>query len=449
MDISLILSLLKIDIIQVVITILSIDHPALIRIGTGLMRPVAALMTRTEGKTVGKLNLILLQCMTTAARCLPSVVANSINSTPICLLEQLAKEMQLLTTNQGLLSQSTTNTSTTTTANTTNANANKDGNLSFATGVNSVIPINHTGQVITNTSGNINEICAIEGIHTRYERLTVLFTTAEAVLLHCGPLLSASIREQFTTIVNQGLVCMNLGILSVQYMDRHLHRSNCALLRQDPTIQCLLLQLSLVEVFCAPQLSQQIQQYSRNLSLLKHIAELCMRNSLTSTVAARILLQYSTLYHPVTVALPAVSASDTARGYILTTTAATADQYTTVLPPTTPTAIPSSTTDITTTTPATTTATITSMHDQMTQPTSSNENKRQSLQLDEKTPNKRMKTTENNQVNHENETVLASKPPSILQNNTTTTATKSNLKELEEEDMSLPDLDIDADPDSD
>ena len=449
MDISLTLSLLKIDLIQVVITILSIDHPALIRIGTGLIRPVAALMTRTEGKTVGKLNLILLQCMTTAARCLPSVVANSINSTPICLLEQLAKEMQLLTTNQGLLSQSTTNTSITTTANTTNTNANKDGNLSFATGVNSVIPINHTGQVITNTSGNINEICAIEGIHTRYERLTVLFTTAEAVLLHCGPLLSASIREQFTTIVNQGLVCMNLGILSVQYMDRHLHRSNCALLRQDPTIQCLLLQLSLVEVFCAPQLSQQIQQYSRNLSLLKHIAELCMRNSLTSTVAARILLQYSTLYHPVTVALPAVSASDTARGYILTTTAATADQYTTVLPPTTPTAIPSSTTDITTTTPATTTATITSMHDQMTQPTSSNENKRQSLQLDEKTPNKRMKTTENNQVNHENETVLASNPPSILQNNTITTATKSNLKELEEEDMSLPDLDIDADPDSD
>lgn len=449
MDISLTLSLLKIDLIQVVITILSIDHPALIRIGTGLIRPVAALMTRTEGKTVGKLNLILLQCMATAARCLPSVVANSVNSTPICLLEQLTKEMQLLTANQGLLSQSTTNTSTTT-ANTTNTNANKDGNLSFATGVNSVIPINHTGQVITNTSGNINEICVIEGIHTRYERLTVLFTTAEAVLLHCGPLLSASIREQFTTIVNQGLVCMNLGILSVQYMDRHLHRSNCALLRQDPTIQCLLLQLSLVEVFCAPQLSQQIQQYSRNLSLLKHIAELCMRNSLTATVAARILLQYSTLYHPVTVALPAVPASDTARGYILTTTAATADQYTTVLPPTTtPTAIPSSTTDITTTITATTTATITSVHDQMTQSTSSKENKRQSLQSDEKTPNKRMKTTENNQVNHENETALASNPPSIHQINTIITATKSNLKELEEEDMSLPDLDIDADPDSD
>lgn len=91
-DVALVLSLLKVDLLSVVTTLLNLDHPALVRIGTSLVRPVAALLTRPEGKgAVPRLQRALLRCLAAAARALPSVTAASVNSTPIGLLELLQR----------------------------------------------------------------------------------------------------------------------------------------------------------------------------------------------------------------------------------------------------------------------------------------------------------------------------------------------------------------------
>lgn len=226
-------------------------------------------------------------------------------------------EIQDLTANQALLSQ----TQAASDAKKENAKeaVNTDGNLTFSTGVSSTVPVNLTGVVISSISGTMGSTTTrFEFEADRAERLTVLFETWESVLLYCGPLLSASVRESFTTAVYQSLSCLAQGVLVPQFADRHMHRYAGARLRQDLTAQRLLLSLATVEVFSPPQLQHQAQQFSRNLPLLKRCAELCLRNTVTAGVAARVLLQVSTLLHPVTVALPAVPAIDTARSYILT-----------------------------------------------------------------------------------------------------------------------------------
>lgn len=301
--------------LQVVRALLDLDHPALIRIGSALLRPVAALMTRTEGKCVPRLTEALLLCVTSAARALPSVLAASVNATPIGLLDMLTKEMDELTANQALVSQSGAQKAPEQKEN--KETANKDGNLSFSTGVSSTVPVNLTGAVITNTAGLMERAERAQNPRDRVAALKVLFEACEAVLLHCGPLLVPTVREAFTSIVGQGLACLAQGVISPQFADRHMHRNTGAKLRQDPAVQCLVIQLATVEVFSPPQLQHQLQQFSRNLALLKTVAELCLRGATTSAAAGRALVLLSTVLHPVTVALPAVPAVDSARGYIL------------------------------------------------------------------------------------------------------------------------------------
>jgi len=313
-DVVLVISMLKVDLLSVVSTLLSIDHPALIRIGSSLLRPVAALLSRSEGKSIVRLNTALLRCLAAAARALPSVLAASLNSSPIGLTDMLLKEVSELTVNQSLLSQSQAATDA---KESNKESGDKDGNLSFRTGVQSTVPTNLTGSVLTHTVGSMEMQMRVESASARAARLKVIFDTCEAVLLFSGPLLGTTVREAFTSAVQQALACLSLGILTPQYTDRHMHRNNGAILRQDPHIQCMVLQLATVEVFSPPQLQHQAQQFSRNLPLLKRCAELCLRNATTAPVAARTLLQFSTLFHPVTVALPAVPAVDSARSYIL------------------------------------------------------------------------------------------------------------------------------------
>eukprot|EP01032_Pedospumella_encystans_P023420 gene23420-26512_t len=267
-DLVLVISKLKADLLEVVQEVFLLDHPALIRIGSALVRPVAALMTRPEGKNVPHLRQALLTVVASAARALPSVLAASVNATNIGLVEQLSKEMAQLTTNQSLVSQSAAQSEVKEQTNSNGLGANKDGNLSFATGVSSTIVANLTGTVITHTSGNMHATTqVVQREEDRQVALRALFEACEAVLLHCGPLLSPTVRESFTTVVGQGLSCLSLGVLTPQYADRHMHRIAGARLRQDPFTQNLLIQLATVEVFSPPQLQHQAQQYSRNLPL--------------------------------------------------------------------------------------------------------------------------------------------------------------------------------------
>jgi hypothetical protein len=245
--------------------------------------------------------------------------------------------------------------------------------------------------------------------------------------------------------VHQALTTLSHGILMPHYVDRHMHRNTGAKIRQDPLAQRLLLQLATVEVFSPPQLQHQSQQFSRNLPLLKRCAELCLRNSVTATIAARALLHFSTLLHPVTVALPAVPAVDTARSYILSVTDAVPPHASTAA------ALAQSSveseevgieTELTYSSPvAASEAPV----------TSAVKSAREVTQAEE-TPNKRSKIAAQAPFS-------ASKSPAVMPN-TDLLARRSSLQDAqaasanlraaqEDDDESLPDIDIDADPDSD
>mmetsp|Transcript_27157 Transcript_27157/g.60095 ORF Transcript_27157/g.60095 Transcript_27157/m.60095 type:complete len:281 (+) Transcript_27157:216-1058(+) len=122
-----------------------------------------------------------------------------------------------------------------------------------------------------------------------------------------------------------------------QYADRHMHRALVAPLRSSPAVQRLLIKLATVEVFLPPQQgggqgmgqgTGTVAQYSRNLPLLQRVCLNLLRAGSSNTrggtgetdlasECARALLLCGTLLQPVTVALPAVAALDTARSYVM------------------------------------------------------------------------------------------------------------------------------------
>eukprot|EP00601_Ochromonadales_sp_CCMP2298_P030051 CAMPEP_0173330518 /NCGR_PEP_ID=MMETSP1144-20121109/3288_1 /TAXON_ID=483371 /ORGANISM="non described non described, Strain CCMP2298" /LENGTH=502 /DNA_ID=CAMNT_0014275193 /DNA_START=40 /DNA_END=1546 /DNA_ORIENTATION=- len=105
-DRTLVLSLLKTDLLFVVRALLDLNHPTIVRIGMALVRPVAALLARPEGRLVRVLNSALLACLASAARVLPAVVAASVNNTNMGLVQRLAVEIASLSSNQSIASQS-------------------------------------------------------------------------------------------------------------------------------------------------------------------------------------------------------------------------------------------------------------------------------------------------------------------------------------------------------
>jgi hypothetical protein len=303
-----------VSLLEVVLALYCLDHPALMRVASSLVRPVTALYMRREGKTVPVLTRSLLRCLAASARSLPSVLAATLNATSgMGLLDVLAAEVDALTANPALVSQSTIISATSAASQRKGAaaagNHSKDGNMMFYDPADPAGAATSSGS--SASSGRIDQ----EG--DKLATLTALFDTCNAVLLHCGPSLSAALRERFTAIVAQALQCASKGILPPQFSDRHMHRHLGAKLRQDPAALSLLIELATTEVFSPPQLQHQAQQWSRNLPLLKVVAELSMRHSRTAAAAHRTLLLLSTLLHPVTVALPAVPAKDTMRSYLL------------------------------------------------------------------------------------------------------------------------------------
>ena len=192
-------------------------------------------------------------------------------------------------------------------------------------------------------------------------------------------------------------------------------------------------------------LQHQAQQYSRNLPLLKRVAEVCSRGAGTSSVAARALLLYSTLLHPVTVALPAVPAIDSARSFLLEA------QNSAVV-------APNGVSDhgnmqiglsATETNDADAFAVNIAPSSSVKEPKSASKAKR-SLAQAEVTPAKKTKA--------DVKALSATKAPSVAPVSVTKAPTlvsaskvaKEAVKALEDDDdESLPDIDIDADPDSD
>lgn len=275
-----------------------------------------------------------MNCLSAASYALPNVVSASMNTMHHAsssssgsstsapgLFEQLATEINHLTADGGLLSNNIKSSSTTEiTAMQKKASATslKNDYLSFSSnGATTNSKSNNKAEQNSDANTVAN---TIELSEEYWETLSQLFSTCETVLLHCGATLSAAVRERLSVVVNQGLSCLSLGLLPPQYTDRHMHRSAGARLRREPRAQRLLLQLATTEVFCPAQQHPQLQQYSRNLPLLRQVAGMCMRCTATAADASRALLMISALLMPVTVPLPAVPTIDIARDYILTAT---------------------------------------------------------------------------------------------------------------------------------
>ena len=73
-------------------------------------------------------------------------------------------------------------------------------------------------------------------------RPEVVFDAVETLLLFCGPMLPAAVREAVEGALAQALVCLGKGVMPPQRGDKRMRRAPCEILRQVFTMQaCVLL----------------------------------------------------------------------------------------------------------------------------------------------------------------------------------------------------------------
>ena len=329
--------------------LLQINHPAIKRVGSGLMKPIIALIAKRELSQVPQLLKLTLQCISVGVKSLSSVILSSLN-TSICdfILDRLASEMDILTHNPLLISTSMIivdggyngskkkNNKRDSKGNNSNNNSNNNSSSSSSSssggGGNQAVQskggisthrfpsyITDNNQGMNNNSNNCNDDDHRAAIMycneaSRCRWLGILFEASESILVYCRHMLSSAVRERYSIIIRQGLMNLSLGIIPSLYYDRHMQRQQaCAPIRSDVIVQSMLLQLATVEVF----IPNSKQQYSQNLSLLQKAAELCMQSTATAPAASKALMTISTLLQPTTVALPTIPIIDQARDFIL------------------------------------------------------------------------------------------------------------------------------------
>lgn len=323
--------------------LLQINHPAIKRVGSSLMKPILALVAKKEMNLVPQLMKLTLQCISIGVKSLSGVMLSSLNGS-VCdfILDRLACELDILTHNPLLLSASMTIVEGGNSGGKKNNNNNKrenKGNSSSSSSSNSSSgggnqaiqskrghstnphSSTHTAdnQGMNNSSNNCNDDRAADAVllycneASRYRWLSILFEASESILVYCRHMLSNAVRERYSVIIRQGLISLSLGIVPSLYYDRHMQRPACAPIRSDTIVQSLLLQLATAEVF----IPNSKQLYSQNLSLLQKVAELCMHSTATASAASKALMIISTLLQPTTVALPSIPFMDQARDFIL------------------------------------------------------------------------------------------------------------------------------------
>jgi len=124
----------------------------------------------------------------------------------------------------------------------------------------------------------------------------------EALLLYSGPMIPPKMREHIEISLAQALLCLNKGVLPLQPPNRHLKRClSPEALRQSPTLQKLIIQLSMTDVLTPGSDSV----VSGNMSLLRSVCQSCLLQSDTSVDAARALCVIDAVLFPSAVTLPA------------------------------------------------------------------------------------------------------------------------------------------------
>jgi len=320
-----------------VLRLLQINHPAIKRVGSSLMKPILALVAKKELSLVPQLLKLTLQCISIGVKSLSGVMLSSLNGS-VCdfILDRLAYELDILTHNPLLLStsmmivESGDNGGKKNNSNKRENKGNSNSSSSSGGGGNQAVQSKmglstnrsstHTTdnqRMNNNNNNNCNDDRASVLLYcseaSRCRWLSILFETSESILVYCRHMLSNLVRERYSIIIRQGLISLSLGIVPSLYYDRHMQRPACAPIRSDVIVQSLLLQLATAEVF----IPNSKQLYSQNLSLLQKVAELCMHSIATASVASKALMIISTLLQPTTVALPSIPFMDQARDFIL------------------------------------------------------------------------------------------------------------------------------------
>lgn len=132
---------------------------------------------------------------------------------------------------------------------------------------------------------------------------TCLSRTVESLLLlHCGPMLPAKMREHIEITLAQALLCLTKGVLPLQPPNRHLKRClSPEVLRQSPALQKLILQLCVADAL-TPSTDGIV---SGNLSLLRSVCQSCLLQSDTTLEAVRALCVIDAVLFPSAITLPA------------------------------------------------------------------------------------------------------------------------------------------------
>eukprot|EP01036_Dinobryon_divergens_P023529 gene23530-31882_t len=303
LDLQTVVTFVKMSMLQVASQIMYVNPPHIMRYGTAFLRPVLSLVAQMRKKKSATrvsaagytLLTLALQFLALSAASLPNALSDQINSSHSSrnsnsnmnihaeLLELFRDEVVFLTSERSSLLV-TTNSNT--------ATGNSSGESADLSAGRSLLS---------------SKYCAF---------LVELFNAVESLLLHCGGLLlSSAVIAHIDASVGLGLVALCKGVLPPQFAERRLQRFPCELIRSNPELQFHFLRLSTAAVLASQ--SSRAGGLNGNLAIFRSACTNCLSHPLTKGQAVLGLSILHALLTPTgAVPLPAVSTVETARVFL-------------------------------------------------------------------------------------------------------------------------------------
>lgn len=282
-DLCLVASQLKLHTLGVLTELLRSKHPCLLRLASGLSRPLMAMLAGPElrasfsSSLLPQLMLTTLEAARLAIRCFPTVITSGSATGVQALVDLFCGEVAVMCTFRGTLGQ---------------AHGAEEENVSMG-----------DAQTSKETAASSQGML---------EKWSALLETVETLLLFAGPLLPQQIRQAIEGATGQLLACMAKGLLNKHGSEKKSRRSACEVIRQVHGLQTLALRVALCDVLS----SQRNGIISGNAALLKEALEPCMHQSETCMQAMHCTLALEALLRPTAVALPSVPALASAADFL-------------------------------------------------------------------------------------------------------------------------------------
>lgn len=267
-DLLVVQAQLKSYTLEYLIALLSTPRPALLKYGSQLHRLVSLAISCKDATSKASVAELAVQATGLFAQCVPTVAARlSDRSCVTLLVDMLVKEIGHVTRSMAKVTSMQT------------------VDLTSSSSSGSAV----TDKVHDNLSA------------TAAGTLTVL-EAVDHVISCCGPLLPDNTRAAIEATIGHALSCMAKGIQPVLPADRRMRRFACEPLRSDPDLQLLVIKVATTEV-----MSVYKGKISGNIPLLRRAAESCLGGNTTlSSTARHALLVIESLVHPVGALLPPV-----------------------------------------------------------------------------------------------------------------------------------------------